>query len=198
MAKTIIVGNALTLRGSGLGEQIDGHDTVVRINAYRTRGHEVDVGSRCHVWVLGLWLNMVANIEETCGGNIWAWAGGGPVIHRKGWREFLDKVEPEQWQVQHHNWDTLGLATYDELHACGIADNGQLWPSTGLVAVLLVHKLLDDIRPDIVGFGPRDKQVDGHYYDPREGVFGRMHNWEAERHFLNRWEQQGLLRRLDE
>jgi len=197
MGKTIVVGNSLTLQGSGLGAEIDRHDTVVRINAYRTRGHEADVGSRVNVWVLGLWPTMVENIEEIPRVPVWAWAGGGPVIHRRGWKEFLDKANPSPWQIQRHNWDTLGMGIYQDLHACGIAETENLWPSTGLVAVLLVRKLLGLNHSSIVGFGPRDRQEDGHYYDAREGVFGRMHNWEAERHYLNRLETEGVLRRLD-
>ncbi|MEE6524578.1 hypothetical protein FKM82_024134, partial [Ascaphus truei] len=41
-----VVGNGGILNGSGVGEEIDGHDYVFRVNGAITKGHEEDVGNR--------------------------------------------------------------------------------------------------------------------------------------------------------
>ena len=46
MTKVCIVGSADSLTGKGLGEQIDNHDIIVRINQPQISGFEKDAGSR--------------------------------------------------------------------------------------------------------------------------------------------------------
>ena len=46
MTKVCIVGSADSLIGKGLGEQIDNHDIIIRINQPQISGFEKDVGSR--------------------------------------------------------------------------------------------------------------------------------------------------------
>ena len=47
----VIVGNAPSLSGSGLGPWIDGFDVVVRFNGCALKGFELDVGSRTDILV---------------------------------------------------------------------------------------------------------------------------------------------------
>lgn len=52
-SKTVcIVGNAYSLLGKGLGDLIDQHDIVVRLNKCFTVNLEKDTGSKCHHWFL--------------------------------------------------------------------------------------------------------------------------------------------------
>ena len=44
--KIIIVGNANTLVGKNLGSVIDSYDDVIRINNFKTKGYEKDVGTK--------------------------------------------------------------------------------------------------------------------------------------------------------
>lgn len=46
-----LVGNGSRLLGTGQGPAIDGHDTVIRLNDFRTIGFEADVGSRTDIWI---------------------------------------------------------------------------------------------------------------------------------------------------
>ena len=46
----IVVGNGPTLIGKGLGPKIDSFPNVIRINKFRTKGYEHDVGSRITGW----------------------------------------------------------------------------------------------------------------------------------------------------
>ncbi|XP_071968600.1 alpha-N-acetylgalactosaminide alpha-2,6-sialyltransferase 2-like isoform X2 [Engystomops pustulosus] len=41
-----VVGNGGILNGSGMGQEIDAHDYVFRVNGAITKGHEMDVGNR--------------------------------------------------------------------------------------------------------------------------------------------------------
>ena len=44
--RVIIVGNADTLTGKNLGSVIDSYDEVIRINNFKTKGYEADVGTK--------------------------------------------------------------------------------------------------------------------------------------------------------
>ena len=44
--KIVVVGNAGSMRGSGLGPAIDEFDVVIRVNDFKTKGFEADVGSK--------------------------------------------------------------------------------------------------------------------------------------------------------
>jgi tetratricopeptide (TPR) repeat protein len=47
----VLVGNSPLLRGRGLGSTIDAQHTVIRLNDFRIRGFEADVGSRTDAWI---------------------------------------------------------------------------------------------------------------------------------------------------
>jgi len=49
--RVAVIGNAPTLRGSGMGAHIDDHDVIVRFNDCRVRGFERDVGGRTDILV---------------------------------------------------------------------------------------------------------------------------------------------------
>jgi len=52
--KTIaVVGNGPSEIGKGLGDEIDAHDVVIRINNYRIKGFEKDYGRKIDVWMKG-------------------------------------------------------------------------------------------------------------------------------------------------
>ena len=46
-----VVGNGPSELGKGHGAEIDGHDIVIRINNYATKGYETDYGRRTDVWM---------------------------------------------------------------------------------------------------------------------------------------------------
>mmetsp|Transcript_26606 Transcript_26606/g.32281 ORF Transcript_26606/g.32281 Transcript_26606/m.32281 type:complete len:353 (+) Transcript_26606:210-1268(+) len=48
----VVVGNGMSLIGSGLGPAIDKFDEVARFNFYQTQGYEGDVGTKTSIWVL--------------------------------------------------------------------------------------------------------------------------------------------------
>lgn len=49
--KTVaLIGNGPSEVGKGLGDEIDAHDIVIRINNYVIKGHEADYGNRTDIW----------------------------------------------------------------------------------------------------------------------------------------------------
>ena len=66
MTKVCIVGSADSLIGKGLGEKIDNHDMIVRINQPHISGFEKDVGSRITHCFIGPW----QIVGWTPGGNV--------------------------------------------------------------------------------------------------------------------------------
>ena len=55
---TIVVGNGPSLMGKGLGKVIDSHDNVIRVNMFKVKGYEHDVGSRTTGWHINENLSM--------------------------------------------------------------------------------------------------------------------------------------------
>jgi hypothetical protein len=53
MGKSIVVvGNGMSMLGSGLGSQIDAFDEVVRFNHFLIKGYEQDVGTKTTIMVM--------------------------------------------------------------------------------------------------------------------------------------------------
>lgn len=49
---TIVIGNGPSLAGKGLGRTIDSFTNIIRINKFKTKGYENDVGTRTTGWGL--------------------------------------------------------------------------------------------------------------------------------------------------
>lgn len=64
-SKTVcIVGNAYSLLEKGLGDLIDQHDIVVRLNKCYTINLEKDTGHKCHHWFLNQWLTCCPRFQS--------------------------------------------------------------------------------------------------------------------------------------
>merc|ERR1712070_39508 len=48
----VVVGNGMSVLGSGLGSVINQYDEVARFNFYETKGYEKDVGTKTSIWVM--------------------------------------------------------------------------------------------------------------------------------------------------
>lgn len=48
----LVVGNGHSLLGSELGQKIDEFDEVIRINDWKTKGFEKDVGTKADIWIV--------------------------------------------------------------------------------------------------------------------------------------------------
>ena len=70
MNKCILVGNASNVLGKKLGSYIDSFENVVRINRFRIKGFESDLGIKCTHWVINYKLTtdernyLVKNLEK--------------------------------------------------------------------------------------------------------------------------------------
>ena len=64
MNKCILVGNASNVLGKKLGSYIDSFENVVRINRFRIKGFESDLGIKCTHWVINYKLTKEGNNEK--------------------------------------------------------------------------------------------------------------------------------------
>ena len=60
-----IVGKSDSLLGKGLGDAIDAHDAVFRVNMPPIKGHEKDVGTKTSVCFINFSLILNNKIDET-------------------------------------------------------------------------------------------------------------------------------------
>ncbi len=192
---SVIVGNGKSLTGKGLGRLIDKHSVIVRCNAYKTLGHEVDVGVRVTHWIVGMNYGVNKLIERDglpAGAErteaIWAFCAKQSGQQRRDRRGFSRLVK--------------GLAPVEDIVWSDLGDVPERlrgrWPTTGIVAVWTAMQkwAQPGVALDIAGFGPRDKCDEGHYDDPDSGI-SPVHDLEAERCLINSWENAGMVRRMD-
>lgn len=185
MQKTVLVGNGVDLLGSKLGEWIDAHKEVVRVNvAPFGSWYARDVGSRITHWAVassGITRSLIQSGAD---------CHGIDVLIRTPWQssDVGDKSTIE---------DLLSILTGVSQY---VALDERIWrqatqlaprellpdiPSTGMLAAAYLS-----LRGpfDAVGFGNGIESVEGHYWNPFH-KFGRTHSLEAERKLFN-WLQE--------
>jgi len=183
--RVVVVGSAYSMTGRGLGSTIDAYDSVVRCNFHPTEGHEADVGTKTTHHAKGY--------------------GGPDAIPETG--EYPDARE--MWKIGNGpvNQPTpvwvhdLSVPSQPLLHQFRAWHEGVMpdifkvqWPTTGLSTIALAITAVGYV--DVIGFGLRDVFRAGYFWAPDLGV-GAAHDYEVERVLINKWEQQGQLRRLD-
>ena len=190
--KAIVVGNAGTLRGSGLGPAIDAHDAVVRCNYFRTEGHEPDVGSKTTHWILIANRSVAGRLPETdCATLAEVW------LRFNGQIDSYERVRKRLKNARRiervRSWDAFeGFPQWT-------ADRKRLTvPTTGILAIV---KALDRWGPvvNIAGFGPRSETPAklAYYWGQVYCSAGSCHDYGAERLLINDWETARRIRRLD-
>lgn len=51
-SKVCVIGNGISLRGSGIGKKINSYENVIRCNFYEISGYEQDVGEKTTHWLV--------------------------------------------------------------------------------------------------------------------------------------------------
>lgn len=171
-ARVAIIGNAQSLFDQRLGEEIDGHDVIVRMNhgVVRAPAHQ---GSRTEV------LCVAAPMTKTC---VVESFGGPVLIHTSAHREKI------AWSV---------LYGYPELY---FAPQG-FWlalkrdlkgaPSTGLMAIELLSKFFSPGEVTLYGFDWMSTKT--FYHDAVLARWG--HDWNAEAKRVSGWLAEAPHRR---
>lgn len=186
----IVVGNASNLKDRKLGWLIDQYDVVIRSNFFKTEDYGDSVGSRTTHWAVvcaGGILDLLAPTDCTNFVEVWPRYSGSDeeydgVCARLMNPKNIKKIcgysimnNFERWNVDRHRLPV---------------------PTTGMVSIA---EALDrwGAPVDVAGYGPADKYVPGYYY-PSSPVTATSHDYDAERILINEWEQDGLIRRIDQ
>jgi hypothetical protein len=174
-----VVGASGNLLGSGLGDEIDGHDVVLRINLAPTRGFETDVGRRTTHYLVTQWiLGMVIdgkgheNVSPDLDGRLQSLADGaywllvyrpfdGPVAMEELLRQLpllAERPHPiprDRARLVHPEFSLLAGSW-----KIGLDED----PSTGLLGILFAAHACDSV--DVYGFGPDARGQHSYYYKP--------------------------------
>jgi len=183
-AKLVVVGNAASLRGSGLGAAIDAHAAVVRFNHWQQADAPVsDIGTRCDVWVVS-----PGHQGPVPPGIRWAIVSGPDVAFQVRRWPLLDELQSAGVPVL-----TVPLPVWR-----GLVDELSAPPSAGVLALAWLQAL----RPtgwqgmSVAGVGAGGARGAGaahHIVRSGERRVGQRHDWPAETALLVAWQAQGLL-----
>ena len=193
--KTVaVVGNGPFELDTGHGEEIDGHDIVIRFNNYPTIGYQKDYGKRTDIWVRG---------------------GSFSVKDRPNIDQYKLVIwEPDYWHiaVQYNHLDILyrDIKKAEETITY-LADKPQ-WnifektqnanPTTGFFILWLLKEIRGNFKGiDIYGmsFPYEDTSEHGHYYDQLSEMHS-VHTMYAEEACLRKlfYENGGRVPSLEE
>jgi len=152
--KILLVGNGPSLLGSSLGKKIDEFDVVVRMNKFRLKGFEKDVGTKTTVW----WRTDCNDLLDP------------EVSFENVMLSILPRAE-KAWATElQQKYAGKTVVVPERIHRgvhrdMGLGDplTSDMWPSTGLIAISYFALLYGEVT--ICGF---------------EGFAGKKHYWEPE------------------
>lgn len=238
-----VVGAACSIKGTNLGEEIDSHDVVMRVNNHSLIGHEADVGSKYSILcvclldenlhthikynranrLVGIVPLRIGPFEVPISGGIdelWLYAhlmrfttkrvsSNDAILTtlRSGLNDILSELNRPLTIFSNPSWvvcpDNIILSDPEYLRQQPplLADQTIIRPSTGFMAI--IQAIYRWGSASIAGFGYRESVHLG-YYDKKftssqlaSRINNTPHNYEAERLFINKLEEKGLVKRLD-
>ena len=190
--KVAIVGNGPNVLNRALGPSIDRCDVVVRINCFRLKGYERDVGSRTTHWSLGVNRWLVDQLQ----------ASGRPkfidTLSGIWLKPDTDDSDPAQRQ---RLVDFLELPKDIVIHCPILFDNMaekllRCRPTQGLLSILIAAHLYPKAKIQTAGIGSRWRDGYGHYFNPAQRSWSG-HSFRRERALLESWHHEGLIHCLD-
>lgn len=195
----VVVGNAVNLRGKGLGRAIDCHDVVIRVNFYRLRGYVPDVGCKTTHWAVGssgVARDLIAadpKRRDCRGLTVWTrvtWVTRSYRSDKSSHEDLLNMLHG----VKHSS--AIDRSYFDFL----INERSRVFPevpTTGLTAIIEALRQFGPVV-DIAGFGLSFRVQSGYYWDPDYFCVENTHDLNMERLFINSLQQDGRVRRLDQ
>jgi len=197
-----VVGNSGLLSRSGCGEDIDGHDVVIRFNAAPVAGFEEDVGSTTTFRVL----NAITQKGSTCNGTDQIglerlqqlFAGERLACKRSSkdvyrmacdnyseHAEWVSKINRKGYYIANRR---IGRVLSDKK-----VRSGRL--SLGVFLAVLMSKFCETVN--LYGFGFHREKLDNiHYWEGVEKDITAHHDYSLEKRIIDVMERKGMLRRI--
>ncbi len=197
-----VIGSGASLRGSGLGKQIDAFDAVVRVNWYAIAGHEKDVGTKTSHWAVAAVSSGLAKefahyglpVDAIEAAEIWmiAHEPRHPKAHGivAQFRGMARKAKGR--------FDAFGLSNFGPTILPDMQEAGcyckSIGPSTGLQALAIALTKWAERPIRIAGFAGV-----GHYWDRIKPMGGwpACHDVKAEHRLIDKWVERGDVARMD-
>ncbi len=172
----VVVGNGESVRGSGMGDVIDGFDHVVRFNSFAVAGFEHDVGRKTTIWATYGQQSM-----PQCG------TEPGTLIQAHGKTEcphpFVERILPIPTSFYARTRRLIEDRGWMEGR-----DNSKVIPSTGFLTCLFLLIECGVQQIHIVGFDHFDRALSAgrhHYWDPKMYLPSAEHDGVAERSLMS-------------
>jgi hypothetical protein len=192
-----VVGNGDSLRDSKLGNYIDSHDYVIRINLYKIKGYEKDVGKKTTHWLFteSCSLKPEFKYKLDCKNFEEVWISYNPesklnikniIISLKNVKShsLINLKNPEEWSN----------SLFSELKNKLYVKNKQ--PTTGLIGIIYALKKWERFI-EIAGFG-NSEYISSYHYEKERKPSWSIHDLETERIIINKLAKSHILRRIDE
>jgi len=196
LGRVLLVGNGPSLKGSNLGQEIDGFDTVVRFNSFVTRALEDHTGSKTTLWCHMMQWYHVATVEVA---NKTPWV---PTCY--AWNHvvlaplffvpfYLMPMLPRRTSF------TWSFATYWRAHRFLGLRLHQV-PTTGFVMLTRMLEQVETVH--LVGFDGYASGGELHYYAEKRmqlqvnAAGALLHDWAKEQQGIRRLIEAGRVQML--
>ena len=173
--KAIIVGNSASLLKHNNGYIIDSYDVVIRLNKFKLKGFGKHVGTKTDIYC-SKWLNMSYNLDIVntfkeiwlpypTPPNWWTSDGNFKEVRMEYHENYINKFNLNKNFIKY--MPTECLPEFEEVF------KRTCQPSTGLIAIMMAIKLLDNYTINYTGF---DAFSTGWYWDPTYNCLKNMKN----------------------
>lgn len=192
-----VVGNGDSLKESKLGNYIDSHDYVIRINLYKIKGYEKDVGKKTTHWLFSetCFLTPEFKYKLDCKNFEEVWINYNPksklnikniIISLKNLKSYklINLKKPNEWSTSFFSqWENKLYVKNKR-------------PTTGLIGIIYALKKWKKFI-EIAGFG-NSKCISSYHYEKNINTNWTFHDLETERILINKLAKSKKIRRIDE
>ncbi|XP_006144117.1 CMP-N-acetylneuraminate-beta-galactosamide-alpha-2,3-sialyltransferase 2 isoform X2 [Tupaia chinensis] len=191
-----VVGNSMSLRGSGFGFQINQHDVILRMNQAPVQGFERDVGSMTTMRIM--YLQTVSTQDLHTQLLLLP-------LNSSGVQWFLDAVHNQKiiWKPRNPGYQMVQVpdAIKDKVQVISLSflkyiqenwlEDHSHYPSLGFVALLYALHTCDQVS--LFGFGADSLKRWSHYWDGKYLFKNTMEKFPAEHQIILKLQCEGKI-----
>lgn len=193
-----IVGNGPSLKNRGLGELINSHDYIIRVNYYNLKGYEQDVGAKINLWATAASPAYQGLQKDTEPEDIICILGRGKSARKKNELQTTINRAAAGLELDANDFMMMDHITQMSTELYSLYRT----PCTGFRAIIWITQILD-IKASIFGFDffqttnthYYDKEVKTHQKHGDEGKWYSNHDFKWENCLCNILDYQERLKR---